>query len=147
MLDPWVAWSIWLPSCFSLFICTQMWDCLVCQLPPHPVSEQPHCTSWSSSSCPAVSPLHPSCPSLPLLLVWMNVFSLTLWLSDFHTAQLSGSPGCFLFLNLLSFFWLCEEAKYIYLCLHLGWKSNFLVLCFCKRKVNGILQVQKKWGN
>ena len=29
----------------------------------------------------------------------------------------------FLFLNLLSFFWLCKEAKCIYLCLYLGWKS------------------------
>ena len=30
--------------------------------------------------------------------------------------------GYFLFLNVL-FFWLCEEAKCIYLCLHHGWKS------------------------
>ena len=28
---------------------------------------------------------HPSCPSLPLLPVWMNVSSLTPWLSDFHS--------------------------------------------------------------
>ena len=27
----------------------------------------------------------PSCPSPPLLLVWMNVSSLSPWLSDFHT--------------------------------------------------------------
>ena len=40
------------------------------------------------------------------LLVWMNVSSLTPWLSDFHTVQFSVSSGCFLFLNLLlSFFW------------------------------------------
>ena len=55
----------------------------------------------------------------------MNVSSLTPWLLDFHTVQFSGSSGCFLFLNwLLSFFWLCEEAKYIYLCLYLGQKSS-----------------------
>ena len=31
----------------------------------------------------------------------------------------------FLFLNLLlAFFWLWEEAKHIYLCLHLGWSSK-----------------------
>ena len=36
----------------------------------------------------------PSCPSLPLLLVWMNV-SLILWLSEFHTVQFSVSSGCF----------------------------------------------------
>ena len=35
----------------------------------------------------------------------------------------------FLFLNLLlSFFWLCEEAKCINLCLDLGWKSEFFCI-------------------
>ena len=33
-LEPWVVWSVLLPSCSSQFICMQMWDCLVCQLPP-----------------------------------------------------------------------------------------------------------------
>ena len=66
----------------------------------------------------------PICSSPPLLPVWMNVSSLTPWLSDFHTVQFSGNSGCFLFLNLLSFFWLYKEAKCIYLRLHLGWKST-----------------------
>ena len=39
----------------------------------------------SSSFRLAASPLCPSCPSLPLLPVWMNVSSLSPWLSDFHT--------------------------------------------------------------
>ena len=39
----------------------------------------------SSTSCLAASPFHPSCPSPPLLLAWMNVSSLTPWLPDFHT--------------------------------------------------------------
>ena len=52
----------------------------------------------------------------------MNVSSLTPWLSDFHTVHFSAIFGCLLFLNLLSFFWLCEEAKYIYLYIHLGQK-------------------------
>ena len=39
-----------------------------------------------------------------LLPVWMNVSSLNLWLSYFHTVWFSGSSGDFLFLNLLSFF-------------------------------------------
>ena len=30
----------------------------------------------------------------------------------------------FVFKLLLSFFWLCEEAQCVYLCLHLGWKSK-----------------------
>ena len=66
----------------------------------------------------------PRCPSLPLLPVWMNVSSLTPWLSNFHKVWFPGSSGCFLFVNLLlSFFWLCEEAQCVYLCLHLGQKS------------------------
>ena len=52
--------------------------------------------------------------------VWMNVSSLTPWLSDFHAVWFSGSSDCFLFLNLLlSFFWLCEEVKHFYVSLHL----------------------------
>ena len=40
----------------------------------------------STSRHLAASPLCPAgCPSPPLLLVWMNVSSLTPWLSDFHT--------------------------------------------------------------
>ena len=106
-LEPWVEWSVLLPSCCSWLICMQMWDCLLHQLLP--------CCE---------SPL-PSCPSPPILLVWMNVSSLTPWLLDFHTVRFSVSSGCFLFLNLLlSFFWLCEEAQCVYLHLYLGQKSN-----------------------
>ena len=62
--------------------------------------------------CCESSPL--SCLSPTLLPVWVNVSSLTPWLPDFHTVQFSGSFRYFLFLNLLlSFFWLCEEAKCI----------------------------------
>ena len=85
-----VAQSVSLLSCFSRFFRTQMWDR---QLSPCCMS-----SLWG-------------CPSLPLLLVWINVSSLTPRLSDFHhTVQFSGSSGWLLFLNLLSFFWLCEEA-------------------------------------
>ena len=113
VLEPWVAQSVLLPSCSSGFIYTQMWDHLVCRPLPH--------LPWYSSCCLASSPLNSSCPSLPLLPVWMNVSSLTPWLLEFHTVQFSVSSGCFLFLNLLlSFFWLYEEAQCIYLCLHLG---------------------------
>lgn len=58
-----------------------------------------------------VSPLHPDCPSLPLLLVSMNA-SLTPLLLDFHTVRFPGSYGNILFSNLLfSFFWLCKEKN------------------------------------
>ena len=55
--------------------------------------------SGSASRCLATSPLHPGCPSLPLLPVWIIVCSLSPWLSDFGAVRFSVSSGCFLFLN------------------------------------------------
>ena len=54
---------------------------------PAPVLQLPPCCESSP----------PCCPSQPLLQVWTNVSSLTLWLSDLHTVQFSGSSGCFCF--------------------------------------------------
>ena len=79
-------------------------------------------TTQSASHGLAEHPLYSGCPSLPLLQVWVNISSLTSWLLDFRTVQFSGNSGYFLFLNLLLYFWLCKEAKCIYLCLHLGQK-------------------------
>ena len=59
--------------------------------PPPWVRQLPPCQESSLSGC----------PSPPLLPVWMNISSLSPWLSDFHTVQFSVSSGCFLFLNLL----------------------------------------------
>ena len=67
VLDPWVVQSVSLPSCSSQFIRTQMWYC--------PIR---HLAAYS---------LHPGCLSPHLLPVWMNVFSLTPWLLDFHTVR------------------------------------------------------------
>ena len=36
----------------------------------------------------------------------------------------------FVFKLLLFFFWLCEEAQCVYLRLHLGWKSDFILVKF-----------------
>ena len=120
VLELWIAQSASLPSCSSHFIRTQSWDCQVYQLPP--------CLPWSSCRCSlAASPLHPGCPSPLILLVWMNVSSLTPLLLDFYTVRFSGSSGYFLFTNLLlSFFWLCREAQCAYLRLHLGRSLVFL---------------------
>ena len=52
-------------------------------------------TTWSTSHCFAVSPLHPSCLCPIVLPVWMNVSSLTPWFLDFHIVWFSGSSGCF----------------------------------------------------
>ena len=65
--------------------------------PALPVTASP---TWSASHCLAAHPLCPSCLSPSLLPVWMNVSSLTPWLSDFHTVRVFVSSGCFLFLNL-----------------------------------------------
>ena len=66
-------------------------------------------TALSTSRSLTVSPLQPGCPFPPLLPVWINISSWTPWLSDFHTVQFSGNSEGGLFLNLLLFFWLCEE--------------------------------------
>ena len=112
LLEPWVAQSVSLPSCSSQYICMQMWDywsialsSLVCQL----LSCQESSPPWLLASAPPTG---------------LDECFLTPWLSVFHTVQFSVSSCYFLFLSLwLSFFLLCKEAKYIYLCLHLGWKS------------------------
>ena len=44
----------------------------------------------------------------------------------------------FVFKLLLSFFWLCEEAQCVYLCLHLGWKS-FQKPLFIEKNLAGTL--------
>ena len=111
-LETWIAWSVSLSSCSYWFIHTQMWD--------HPVHQPAPCHVSSPPQLPVSTP--------PTSL--MNISCLTPWLLDFHTVWFSGSSGNFLFLNLLlSFVWLCEEAKCIYLRLCLEPEvqfSNFL---------------------
>ena len=112
-----------------------MCECGVCWLQPGLPRSTIHHLAGSTSRCFSSSPLHLGCPPPPLLPVWMNVSSLTPWLSDFHAVQFSVSSGCFLFLNfLLSFFRLCEEAQCVYLRLPLGRKSlngqNFMQVFF-----------------
>ena len=114
MLELWVVWSV--TGSTSCCLPGQLQLCL-------PLSTICH-ISGSASHCLATSPLRPGCPSLPFLLVWINVSSLSPWLSDFHTVQLSINSGCFFVFKLLfSFFWLCDEAQYVYL-YHLVWKSS-----------------------
>ena len=131
----------------DLFPCAGTLGCVVCLAPQLFLLAYLHTNvgppGWSAAASPtqssrryfATCPLCPNWLSPPLLPVWMNVSSLTPWLLDFLTVWFSGSPGCFLFLNLLlSFFQLCEEAQCIYLCLHLGRKSaifTFEMSTFC----------------
>ena len=59
-LEPWVVWSVWLPSCSSQFICTRLWDCpATSYFFTHPV--------LNSLACRASSPPHlPSPPLVPV---------------------------------------------------------------------------------
>ena len=83
-------------------------------------------TAQSANCLLAKSPLCLGCLSPLLLPVWMNVSSLTPWLSDFHAVQFSVSSGCvFVFKLLLFLFWLSKEAQCVYLCLRLGRKSEW----------------------
>ena len=70
----------------------------------------PFCpTLCQSRSCHGnTNPLRPGCPSLPLLLVWMNVY--------FFYFLGVGLPCRSIFCQ----FWLCEEAQRVYLRRHLG---------------------------
>ena len=107
------------------FPCRNPGLCGLSRFPVVPPSLSAHeCgTSWFTSHLLGCASSPTWLPSPPLLPVGMNV-SLTPWLSDFHEVWISGSSVYFLFLNLLlSFFWLCEEAKCFYLCLHRGWNS------------------------
>ena len=71
------------------------------------------CQSQSRHS--HASPLHPGALSPPLLLVWMNVYFLFPW---------CGLPCHSIFCQ----FWLCEEAQFVYLHLHLGSLDVYLSL-------------------
>ena len=100
-----------IPSCSSRFICTQMWD------------QPPPCWARQLPPCHKSSP--PGCPSPPLLPVWTNLSSLSLWLLDSHIVRFCQFRLFFVFK--LLFFWLCEEAQCVYLRLHLGWKSTVAI--------------------
>ena len=112
--------------------------CAVCLAPQlflpvylHTNVGPPGLQSAASLSPPATALLQVLSTRQPVsapLPVWMHVSSLCPWRSDLHRVRFSVSSGCFLFLNLLlSFFWLCKEAKCVYLHLHLGWKSRVLL--------------------
>ena len=81
-------------------VCCRVQQLLPCgpaaALPTPLHSPLPH---WVHQPLPCRESSPPHCLSPPLLPVWMNVSSLSPWLSDFHTVRFSGSSGCFLLLN------------------------------------------------
>ena len=103
-LETWLAQSILLPNCSSPFIHMQTWDHLVLQPPP--------CGEFSLSWLPVYIPPTSldECFFFNSLVVGLP-YSSSFW-----------QIWVVLVLNLLlSFFWLCKEAKCIYPCHHLGW--------------------------
>ena len=107
MLEPWVVWSVLLPSCSSPFICTRMWD-----RPPATTLLQV-LSAWLPFS---TSPTGlDECFFFKSLVVGLP-YNLTFWL--------------FLFLNWLLSFWLSEEAQCVYLCLDVGQKFYFYFQLF-----------------
>ena len=130
MLEPWVERSVLLPCCSSWFICTWMWDCPVCKPSSHLVC-QPLPSHKSSP---------PRCPSPSLLPVWMNVSSLTPWLSDFYTVQFSGSSCCFFVFKFVVILLLVVQGGKVYLPMHPSW-LEVLWVSFFKGKVRIIFPV------
>ena len=130
-LEPWVAQSVCFPAvppgssmrkcgvAGSASCCTA---CPVCSTIRH----------LSGSGRVATHPLHPGCWCSPLLLVWMNVSSLSHWLSDSRAVRFSVSSGCFLILNCCPSFGCarrCSVSTYASILARSPY-SHFLKFCF-----------------
>ena len=91
----------------ALFPRTGTLGCVVCLTPQlflpvylHTNVGPPVLPATALPGLPATTLLQVLSAQLPVSVpptVWMNVSSLTLWLSDFHIVQFSVSSGCFLF--------------------------------------------------
>ena len=107
-LEPWVlGCSVCFapPPVLVVYLCADVGPpCGVCQLQlACPVPQSTSLLGPPAASVHQLPPCRessqPSCLSLPLLPVWINVSSLSPWLSDFQTIRFSSNFGCFLFLN------------------------------------------------
>ena len=83
-------------------------------------------TTQSTSRYLAGSPLCPAYPCPLLLMVWMNVSSLTHWLSDFHTARFSGSSGWFFVFKFVVGFLLVVQGGTVYLSMPPSWPVDWI---------------------
>ena len=111
-LEPWVGRSV--SGSTRCCLPGQLQLCLPCSTICH--------LTGSASRHLAMSPLHPSYRS-----GWVFFFiSLVVRLP--YSSIFCQFSLFFVFKLLLSFFWLCEEAQYVYLCLHVGRK--FLIPYF-----------------
>ena len=116
--------------------------CAVCLAPQFFLPVYPHANvgppaspaaallgSWAAALPWVLStgPVHPNCPSLPLLLIWMNVSSLSPWLSDLHTVRFSVSSGFFCFLFKFVVLLLLVEGGTGYLPMPSSWPDCYSV--------------------
>ena len=103
------------------------------------------CGAVASASCSLACPVPQSAtllgpPAATLLRVLSALAAHTLLDECFFFISLVVRLPCssifrqfwlfFVFKLLLSFFWLCEEAQCVYLCLHLGRKPNLIFIVF-----------------
>ena len=102
-LEPWVAWSVLLPSCSSWFICMQMWD--------HPVYQPPPCCASSPPQLPVFVP--------PTSLNECFFFN-SLVVRFPYSSILCQFWLFFVFKLLLSFFWLCNEIQCVLSLIHIS---------------------------
>ena len=126
-MGPWVVQSVPLPSCSGLSACICGIACSASRCLTHP--DPPAATLPQVLSTPAAH----LCPSYQF--GWIFFFNSLAGGSPYKFDFVSS--GHVLFLNLLSFFWLCEETTCIYLSLHLGWKSRELILQSVPHRVAG----------
>ena len=115
-LEPWVVRSVLLPSYSSRLIHMQMWGCLVCQLLPCTHSSLPF-----HDSSPAQLPISTPPTSLGECFFFKSLVVGLPYSSIFWQFWL-------LFLNLLSFFWWCEEGRKAYLTTPPSWLEIYLGL-------------------
>ena len=141
----------------ALFPCPGPLGCVVC----HPVHQLLPCQPAAALPSPPhnlpprwVRPPWPCRVSSP---PWLPVSAPPTGLGEcfFFISLVVGLPYSsifcqfclfFVFKLLLSFFWLCEEAQCVYLCLHLGRKSEslfswFLNATFAFRNIDNIISI------
>ena len=125
VLESWVAPSVLLPNGSSQFIRMQMCDHPLPQLPPGPVHQPPPYSPQFCSCCLAMSPLCPWIPiSTPPTGLGEYLFFNSVVVRLPHSSIFWQFWLLFVFKFVVVLLWLCEEAKSIYLSLHLGWKSS-----------------------
>ena len=139
VLEPWVTRSALLPLCSSWFIYVSMWGrrvfqpppCGVCQLQPDlPCSTIRHLAGSTSPHQPPHTALLVQVLSIPLPISTPPTgLDECLFFNSLVVGLPYSSIFCqfwlfFIFKFVLSFFWLCEEAPCVCLCLHLGRKRR-----------------------